>query len=337
MASAITRTDNDLKMILNYSGHHNAILAVQVTDLSDAVFIRCSVNHAVIDDTSLWNFFNTFVDLQQRRCSELTEIRGSRLSPGQVGGAIEAKGTGKGGAVEMKELVAVSDAAWVFLGELGGFCFDEVSILFEFGDGILGVVDFKDADSELAWCHYRHKEKINLAGHEEYIDHRIGSASTGAAFPSPSLLLCVASTILSIRLSKTKGNASNEKNEYRDVGDGDQKYAQYSKIIRQPVAITTNQVMKGTTRTLLHATNQVIKNSRSDLRCSKTSGFVHQQKGRRCANLIPTKPAKVKVFETEKEKKRDEIDKRGKGMDFIQVLDDSEDERVNERQRTRVL
>ncbi|RXH75839.1 hypothetical protein DVH24_042626 [Malus domestica] len=39
--------------------------------------------------------------------------------------------------------------------------------------------------------------------------------------------------------------------------------------------------------------------------------------GRRCANLIPTKPAKVKVFETEKEKKRDEIDKRGKGKLII--------------------
>ncbi|KAM1674000.1 hypothetical protein ACFX2K_040127 [Malus domestica] len=30
----------------------------------------------------------------------------------------------------------------------------------------------------------------------------------------------------------------------------DQKYAQYSTIIRQPAAITTNQVMKCTTRTL---------------------------------------------------------------------------------------
>ncbi|KAM1799181.1 hypothetical protein ACFX12_033167 [Malus domestica] len=44
---------------------------------------------------------------------------------------------------------------------------------------------------------------------------------------------------------------------------GDQKYAQYSKIIRQPAAITTKQVMKCTTRTLLHATNQVIKSTPS--------------------------------------------------------------------------
>lgn len=43
------------------------------------------------------------------------------------------------------------------------------------------------------------------------------------------------------------------------------------------------------------------------------------------------------MFEAEKEKERDEIDERGKGMDCIQVLDDFEDERVNERQRTWVF
>ncbi|KAM0972275.1 hypothetical protein ACFX2H_019804 [Malus domestica] len=85
---------------------------------------------------------------------------------------------GKCGVVETDELVAVSDAAGVFLGELGGFYFDGVSILFEFGDGILGVMDFKDADSELVWCLYRHKEKINLAGHEEKISLRYSSSDS---------------------------------------------------------------------------------------------------------------------------------------------------------------
>ncbi|KAM2928180.1 hypothetical protein COP2_035448 [Malus domestica] len=43
--------------------YHNITLAVYVTELSDAVFIRCFVNHAVIDDTSFWNFSNTFAEL----------------------------------------------------------------------------------------------------------------------------------------------------------------------------------------------------------------------------------------------------------------------------------
>ncbi|KAM1162427.1 hypothetical protein PS1_001396 [Malus domestica] len=57
---------------VSYSGHHNAILAVQVTVLSDAVFIGCSVNHAVIDGTSFWNFFNTFAELCRASSSSLS-------------------------------------------------------------------------------------------------------------------------------------------------------------------------------------------------------------------------------------------------------------------------
>ncbi|KAK9913696.1 hypothetical protein M0R45_037506 [Rubus argutus] len=48
---------------VSYTGHHNPILAVQVTELSDGVFIGCAVNHAVIDGTSFWNFFNTFAEV----------------------------------------------------------------------------------------------------------------------------------------------------------------------------------------------------------------------------------------------------------------------------------
>jgi hypothetical protein len=47
---------------VSYDGHFNPILAVQVTELADGVFIGCSVNHAVIDGTSLWNIFNTFAE-----------------------------------------------------------------------------------------------------------------------------------------------------------------------------------------------------------------------------------------------------------------------------------
>ncbi|KAK7390634.1 hypothetical protein VNO78_25972 [Psophocarpus tetragonolobus] len=47
-------------MTISYSGHHNPLATVQVTELADGVFIACTVNHAVTDGTSFWHFFNTF-------------------------------------------------------------------------------------------------------------------------------------------------------------------------------------------------------------------------------------------------------------------------------------
>ncbi|XP_015877339.3 uncharacterized acetyltransferase At3g50280 [Ziziphus jujuba] len=47
---------------VSYNGHFRPILAVQVTELADGVFIGCAVNHAVVDGTSFWNFFNTFAE-----------------------------------------------------------------------------------------------------------------------------------------------------------------------------------------------------------------------------------------------------------------------------------
>ncbi|KAM7265347.1 hypothetical protein ACFE04_003030 [Oxalis oulophora] len=48
---------------VSFSGHFNPIVGVQVTELADGIFIGCSVNHAVMDGTSFWNFFNTFAEL----------------------------------------------------------------------------------------------------------------------------------------------------------------------------------------------------------------------------------------------------------------------------------
>ncbi|KVI03331.1 BAHD acyltransferase DCR [Cynara cardunculus var. scolymus] len=50
---------------LSYAGHHQPIAAVQVTELGDGVFIGCTVNHAVVDGTSFWNFFNTFAEISK--------------------------------------------------------------------------------------------------------------------------------------------------------------------------------------------------------------------------------------------------------------------------------
>ncbi|PON97356.1 Transferase [Trema orientale] len=52
-----------LDRTVSYSGHFGPILAVQVTELADGVFIGCAVNHAVTDGTSFWNFFNTFAEV----------------------------------------------------------------------------------------------------------------------------------------------------------------------------------------------------------------------------------------------------------------------------------
>ncbi|XP_075485968.1 putative acetyltransferase At3g50280 [Primulina tabacum] len=51
--------------MVSYHGHFRPIMAVQVTELADGVFIGCSVNHAVTDGTSFWNFFNTFAELSK--------------------------------------------------------------------------------------------------------------------------------------------------------------------------------------------------------------------------------------------------------------------------------
>ncbi|XP_059667936.1 BAHD acyltransferase DCR [Cornus florida] len=47
---------------LSYAGHYKPLTAVQVTELGDGVFIGCTINHAVVDGTSFWNFFNTFAE-----------------------------------------------------------------------------------------------------------------------------------------------------------------------------------------------------------------------------------------------------------------------------------
>ncbi|KAK6929453.1 hypothetical protein RJ641_005658 [Dillenia turbinata] len=52
-----------LDRTVSYNGHFKPILAVQVTELADGVFIGCSVNHAVSDGTSFWHFFNSFAEI----------------------------------------------------------------------------------------------------------------------------------------------------------------------------------------------------------------------------------------------------------------------------------
>lgn len=45
---------------INHDGHDLPLLAVQVTELVDGIFIGCSFNHAVGDGSSFWHFINTW-------------------------------------------------------------------------------------------------------------------------------------------------------------------------------------------------------------------------------------------------------------------------------------
>lgn len=50
---------------VNHDGHTTSLLSIQVTELLDGVFIGCSMNHALADGTSYWNFFNMFSEIFQ--------------------------------------------------------------------------------------------------------------------------------------------------------------------------------------------------------------------------------------------------------------------------------
>ncbi|KAJ4965674.1 hypothetical protein NE237_017523 [Protea cynaroides] len=52
-----------LDKAVNHDGHTLPLLAVQVTNLLDGIFIACSFNHAVGDGTSYWHFFNAWAEI----------------------------------------------------------------------------------------------------------------------------------------------------------------------------------------------------------------------------------------------------------------------------------
>ena len=42
-----------------------------VTELVDGVFIGCTINHMIVDDTSFWYFFNSWLEIS-RGSNEIT-------------------------------------------------------------------------------------------------------------------------------------------------------------------------------------------------------------------------------------------------------------------------
>ncbi|XP_059457383.1 uncharacterized acetyltransferase At3g50280-like [Corylus avellana] len=49
-----------MNKVLNCEGVSKPLLAVQVTELVDGIFIGCTLNHSVVDGTTFWRFFNTW-------------------------------------------------------------------------------------------------------------------------------------------------------------------------------------------------------------------------------------------------------------------------------------
>ncbi|KAH6799075.1 hypothetical protein C2S51_035559 [Perilla frutescens var. frutescens] len=52
-----------LNGIPNYEGVSKPLIGVQLTELADGLFIACTANHAVVDDTSFWHFFNSWSEI----------------------------------------------------------------------------------------------------------------------------------------------------------------------------------------------------------------------------------------------------------------------------------
>ncbi|KAH7520209.1 uncharacterized acetyltransferase At3g50280 [Ziziphus jujuba] len=65
--------------VSNYEGTSKPLLAVQVTELVDGIFIGCTINHTVLDGTSFWHFFNTWSRIS-RSCGGGDDGDGDRVS-----------------------------------------------------------------------------------------------------------------------------------------------------------------------------------------------------------------------------------------------------------------
>lgn len=52
-----------LNAVRCYEGVSKPLLAVQVTELVDGIFIGCSINHVAADGTSFWHFLNTWSEI----------------------------------------------------------------------------------------------------------------------------------------------------------------------------------------------------------------------------------------------------------------------------------
>ncbi|KAK0605279.1 hypothetical protein LWI29_024980 [Acer saccharum] len=61
-----------LNGVENYEGTYKPLLAVQITELVDGIFIGISINHTVVDATSFWHFVNSWSEIS-RGCECLSK------------------------------------------------------------------------------------------------------------------------------------------------------------------------------------------------------------------------------------------------------------------------
>ncbi|XP_058732893.1 protein ENHANCED PSEUDOMONAS SUSCEPTIBILITY 1-like [Vicia villosa] len=54
--------------VKNYEGTSQPLLAVQVTELVDGIFIGCTFNHVVVDGNSIWHFINSWAEISRGSC-----------------------------------------------------------------------------------------------------------------------------------------------------------------------------------------------------------------------------------------------------------------------------
>ncbi|CAO2205527.1 unnamed protein product [Urochloa humidicola] len=52
------------------------VLAAQVTELDDGIFVAMSLNHGVADGTTFWHLFNTWSEINRSSCEEISEEAG---------------------------------------------------------------------------------------------------------------------------------------------------------------------------------------------------------------------------------------------------------------------
>ncbi|CAI9115810.1 OLC1v1016811C1 [Oldenlandia corymbosa var. corymbosa] len=60
---------------INYDGHTLPLMTVQITELIDGIFIGPSINHMLMDGTSLWNFINSWSEIFDSRSNDVVLSR----------------------------------------------------------------------------------------------------------------------------------------------------------------------------------------------------------------------------------------------------------------------
>ncbi|XP_047947443.1 uncharacterized acetyltransferase At3g50280-like [Salvia hispanica] len=76
-----------LENLTNFEAISKPLLAVQVTELADGLFLGCAANHAVVDGTSFWHFINSWSEISRGlKTISKTPVFSRSIEPVKVGG-----------------------------------------------------------------------------------------------------------------------------------------------------------------------------------------------------------------------------------------------------------